>query len=210
MLDAKEIIWDEKRWKEKLNLKSVPRKEDAKKELEKSKSENGNDWKLAVSSCRMYLWTIYDPNENKQNCKKGKKGKKNELFSFSFCVISFFFLFSWFARYDSVSWVRLLHNSGFYELFRGHYKGRTTEPSCMTSSSTTSSLWSKITENPDVSTEPLTRPFTHSLAPLTCLLAPPWLLRLRAPLRCTHLLPSLWESESLNGCFCCAFFCSGP
>ena len=68
MLDAKEIRWEEKRWEEKLNLKSVPRKEDAKKELEKSKGENENYKKLAMSSYRLYLWTIYDPNENKQNC----------------------------------------------------------------------------------------------------------------------------------------------
>ena len=33
-------------------------------------------------------------------------------------------------------------------------------------------LWSGTNKNRDVSTGPLARPFTRSLAPLTCLLAP--------------------------------------
>ena len=43
-------------------------------------------------------------------------------------------------------------------------------------------LWSRTTKNPDVSTEPLARPFARLLALLTQSLAPPYLLRLRAPL----------------------------
>ena len=43
--------------------------------------------------------------------------------------------------------------------------------------------WARIIKNPVVSTGPLPRPFTLSLAPLTRLLAPPCLLCSRAPLR---------------------------
>ena len=53
--------------------------------------------------------------------------------------------------------------------------------------------------NWDVSTGPLARPFTHSLAPLAHLLASPCLLCLHALLRsfvCS--LPSSWESKLLN------------
>ena len=54
-------------------------------------------------------------------------------------------------------------------------------------------LWSKITNNPDVSTGPLALPFASLLAPLSRSLTPPFLLRLRALLRffactLTHLL----------------------
>ena len=41
----------------------------------------------------------------------------------------------------------------------------------------------QINQTPDESTGPFVRPFTHLLAPLTCLLAPPCSLRLRTPLR---------------------------
>ena len=61
-------------------------------------------------------------------------------------------------------------------------------------------LWSKITRNPDVSTEPLARPFTYWLALLTHSLALHSLLRWRAQMRSfvcshSHSLPSSWESE---------------
>ena len=44
-------------------------------------------------------------------------------------------------------------------------------------------LWARITKNTDWSTRPLARPFTCSLATLTRLLAPHYLLRSHAPLR---------------------------
>ena len=44
-------------------------------------------------------------------------------------------------------------------------------------------LWSATNKNRDASTGPLTRPFAHSLAPLTRLLAPDCSLRSRPPLR---------------------------
>ena len=46
----------------------------------------------------------------------------------------------------------------------------------------TKALWARMTKNPDVSTGPLTRLFARSLAPLACLLALDYLLRLQAPL----------------------------
>ena len=54
------------------------------------------------------------------------------------------------------------------------------------------SLWARIVKNPDCSTGPLARLFTHSLAPLTWLFALHYSLRSRAPLRSlTSLTPSL-------------------
>ena len=44
-------------------------------------------------------------------------------------------------------------------------------------------LWSRITKNPDESTQPLARPFPRSLAPLTRALAPPCSLCSHTPLR---------------------------
>ena len=44
-------------------------------------------------------------------------------------------------------------------------------------------LWSGTNKNRDVSNGPLARPFAHSLAPLTRLLAPDCSLRSRPPLR---------------------------
>ena len=44
-------------------------------------------------------------------------------------------------------------------------------------------LWARSIKNPDESTAPLPRPFAHSLAPLTCLLAPHSSLCSHAPLR---------------------------
>ena len=70
--------------------------------------------------------------------------------------------------------------------------------------------WSRITKNPDVSTEPLACPFARSLAPLTHSLAP-HLLCYCAPLRSlTHSLLSSWESEWYDAFFFYIFFCSGP
>ena len=63
-----------------------------------------------------------------------------------------------------------------------------------------SALWSGTNKNRDVSTGPLARPFTRSLAPLTRALAPDCSLRSRPPLRSlvrsfacslTSLTPSL-------------------
>ena len=45
-------------------------------------------------------------------------------------------------------------------------------------------LWARSTKNPDLSTGPLTRPFTRSLAPLTHSLA----ARFARALCCTHSL----------------------
>ena len=58
-------------------------------------------------------------------------------------------------------------------------------------------LWSKITNNPDVSTGPLALPFASLLAPLSHSLTPPFLLHLRALLRflLAHSLTYSWESE---------------
>ena len=47
----------------------------------------------------------------------------------------------------------------------------------------TQALRARTSNNPDLSTGPLARPFARSLAQLTHLLAPPCLLRSRAPLR---------------------------
>ena len=46
-----------------------------------------------------------------------------------------------------------------------------------------STLWARSTKNPDKSIGPLARPFAHSLALLTCSLAPHYSLHLRALLR---------------------------
>ena len=54
-------------------------------------------------------------------------------------------------------------------------------------------LWSRILENPYVNTGSLARPFAHSLAPLTCLLA-------------RSLIHSLVVND---GYFCCVLFCCG-
>ena len=81
--------------------------------------------------------------------------------------------------------------------------------------------WARSVKNPDVSTGPLARPFTHSLAPLSCSLAPPRSLRSRVPLRslvCSFArllacslrslcsFPRSWESNWLDGYFVCVFF----
>ena len=60
-------------------------------------------------------------------------------------------------------------------------------------------LWFRLVKNQDISTGPLARPFAHSLAPLTRLLAPDCLLCSRPPLhslvRSLCSLPRLWDSE---------------
>ena len=78
-------------------------------------------------------------------------------------------------------------------------------------------LWSGSTKNRDVSTGPLTRPFAHSLAPLTHLLAPDCLLGSRPPLRSLvrsprslRSPPSLWDSDWLDGYLFCVFFLFWP
>ena len=66
-----------------------------------------------------------------------------------------------------------------------------------------SCLWARSTKNTDWSTGPLTHPFAHSLAPLTCLLAPHYSLRSLACLLCS--LPSSRDSDWLDRYLFCIF-----
>ena len=63
----------------------------------------------------------------------------------------------------------------------------------------TNALWSGTNKNRVVSTGPLAHPFARSLAPLTRSLA-----------RSLRSLPSLWESELLDGYLFCVLFLFWP
>ena len=77
--------------------------------------------------------------------------------------------------------IRRAFESSHWSVCEGQQSGELNE--CQLSRDGASSLWSRITKTPDVSTGPLTRPFARSLAPLTHLLAPHNLFHSRAPLR---------------------------
>ena len=80
-------------------------------------------------------------------------------------------------------------------------------PLSQSRSSFSSALWARITMNTDWSTGPLARPFAHSLAPLTRLLAPHYSLRSRAPfvLLITSLTPLLVGKWIIRWLFFCVF-----
>ena len=134
----------------------------------------------------------------RKNTNGVRHGRELKLFPFELKPGSFFSFWSY------------IHNPHFKVIFSSHKLAGYIKK-------IPQALRSRKIKNPDVSTEPLARPFTLSLAPLTCtahssLLAPHCSLCSCTPLRslarslCS--LPRLWVSEWMSTFF--VFFFSRP